>query len=114
MIPNQLLLLSFLIIIFVILILIALDIDYLSRLFSREVQTFPKSSFHTDVVDISRQINLNVQSKSTIDKLIQLCPVNAISKPNKSQEGITISETQCLGYSCRECIRLVLFSTETV
>ncbi|MFX1518150.1 MAG: hypothetical protein ACFFC6_17780 [Promethearchaeota archaeon] len=115
MIPKQLLLLFFLILIFAILILISLDIDYLSRLISHEELPYAKSSFHIDVMEINRQINLNVQSKITIDKLIQLCPVNAISKPNDSQEGMIISETLCLGYSCRECLRLVLlnqFNTE--
>ena len=105
---NQLLLLSFLIIILVILILIALDVDYLSRLFSHKKKLFLKSSSHSeDVGDINRQINMNVQLKSTIEKLILLCPVNAITKSNEPQESVIITKKQCLGYSCRECLRFV-------
>lgn len=110
MIPIQLLFLSFILIIFALLILLALDIDFLSRLFSNE-ESWPftnTSSHEKDVEDITHQINLNVQSKNLIDKLIRICPVNAINQAGELKEEIQISKTQCLGYSCRECLRLVL------
>ncbi len=112
MIPIQLLFLSFILIIFVLLILLALDIDYLSRLFSHEESwNFTKTfSRKKDVGDINRQINLNVQSKSFVEKLIRICPAKAITKSNGHEEQMIISETQCLGYACRECLRLVLLT----
>lgn len=112
MIPIQLLFLSFILIIFVLLILLALDIDYLSRLFSHEESwNITKTSSHKkDVGDINRQINLNVQSKSFVEKLIRICPADAITKSNGAEEQMIISETQCLGNACHECLRLVLLT----
>ncbi|UCG02255.1 MAG: hypothetical protein JSW11_22020 [Candidatus Heimdallarchaeota archaeon] len=112
MIPSQLLFLSFILIIFILLILLALDIDFLGRLFLREESwPFPKTSSHeNDVEDIRRQINLKVPQKNLVERLIRICPVEAITKSSGPEDPIIISETQCLGYSCRECLRLV-FST---
>ncbi|MFX0124910.1 MAG: hypothetical protein ACFFAE_14865 [Candidatus Hodarchaeota archaeon] len=110
MIPTQLLFLSFILLVFVLLILLALDVDYLSRLFSHgESWPFSKASSHkNDVGEINRQINLTVQSKNLTKKLIRICPVNAIVGSNEPEEYIIVSETQCLGYACRECLRFVL------
>ncbi|MHA2203246.1 MAG: hypothetical protein ACW991_06115, partial [Candidatus Hodarchaeales archaeon] len=41
---------------------------------------------------------------------IRICPVGAITKSNGAEEQMIISEMQCLGYTCRECLRLVLLT----
>ena len=57
----------------VLLILLALNIDYLSRFFIREESwSFTKTSSHKeDVADIIRQINLPVVSTSVVEKLMK-------------------------------------------
>ncbi|MFW9905649.1 MAG: hypothetical protein ACFFFH_15050 [Candidatus Thorarchaeota archaeon] len=110
MLPTQILFLSFILIILVLLILLALDIDYLSHLYSEKASwTFTKTSSHKkDVEAINRQINLNLPSKSMLEKLIQICPVNAINESSEFKESIIIVKSKCLGKICLECLRLVL------
>jgi ferredoxin-like protein FixX len=109
MIPTQLLFLSFILILLVLFILLALDIDFLSRLFSHEEYwTVTKTSSHkNNVGDINRLINLSVESNILAEKLIRICPVNAITP---SGELLKISEKHCLGYACSECVRLIHYN----
>ncbi|MFX1505326.1 MAG: hypothetical protein ACFFDC_04335 [Promethearchaeota archaeon] len=106
MIPTQLLFLSFILILLVLFILLALDIDFLGRLFSREKYwPFTKTSSHkNNIGDISHLINL--ESKGLAEKLIRICPTNAITQ---SEKLLKISETHCLGYTCIECLRLIQY-----
>ena len=107
MIPTQLLFLSFILILLILFILLALDIDFLSRLFSHEKYwPFTKTSSHKeDIGDISRLINM--ESKGLAEKVIRMCPVNAITQ---SGELLNISEAHCLGYACGECLRLIQYN----
>ena len=108
MIPTQLLFLSFILILLILLTLLALDIDFLSRVFSQEEHwPFSKTFSHKDTVgDINHLINRKVESKGFAEKLIRICPVNAITQ---SGELLKISETHCLGYACSECLRLIQY-----
>ena len=111
MIPAQLLFLSFILIVLVLFIFIALDINLLSRFFAREESwPFIRTDSHLkDVKDINQQINLKEHVGRNLGKnLIRICPVNAINYSHQLEEPIKIEEKQCLGYSCRECLRLVL------
>jgi ferredoxin-like protein FixX len=106
MIPTQLLFLSFILILLVLFTLLALDIDFLSRLFSHEKYwPFTKTSSHkSHIEDISRLIN--IESKGLEKKVIRICPVNAITQIG---EVLQISETDCLGYACGECLQLIQY-----
>ena len=107
MVPIQFLFLSFVIIIFVLLTLLALNIDLLIRLLSREESwEFAKTSLYKKTIrDINRKINLKAQSESSSKDLIRKCPVEAITLVAVPEKHLIVSEIRCLGYACLECLR---------
>lgn len=109
MIPTQLLFLTFILIIFVILTLIALNIDLLNRFFSRKVSwEFRRTPLHeTTIKDINHQINSCVLSENLAKKLIRICPVEAITLIAEPEIHLLVLENRCLGYACLECLRLI-------
>ncbi len=110
MVLTQLLLLSFILIIFVLLTLLAVNIDRLGRFLSRnELWEFTQTLPHKETIrDISRQINKHVQSESYSKTVIKICPVEAITLVTVPEKFLVVSENQCLGYACLECLRLIL------
>ncbi len=107
MVPIQLLFLSFVIIIFVLLTLLALNIDLLIRFLSREESwEFAKTSLYKKTIrDINRKINLHTQSESSVKDLIRKCPVEAITLVSVPEKDLIVSEIRCLGDTCLECLR---------
>lgn len=107
MVPTQLLFLSFVLIIFVLLTLLAFNIDLLIRLLSREEPwEFAKTSLYKKTIrEINRKINLHAQSESSVKDLIRKCPVEAITLVTIPEKHLIASEIRCLGYACLECLR---------
>ena len=60
------------------------------------------------ITDISRQINLHIESESFRKAVISVCPVNAITLLAAPEQHLIVSEKRCLGYACLECLRLIL------
>ncbi len=110
MVLTQLLLLSFILIIFIILTLLALNIDHLGRFLSgKELREFSGISSHKNTIkDISRWINQHTQSESYSELVTKICPVEAITQVTVPEMFLVISENRCLGYACLECLRLIL------
>ncbi|UCG90640.1 MAG: hypothetical protein JSU57_02620 [Candidatus Heimdallarchaeota archaeon] len=107
---SQLLFMSFILIIFFLLTLLALNIYLVSRLFSRkESAKFTiKSPNKKTIQNISHQINLRVQLENFEKTVIEVCPVKAITLVNAPKKHFLISENRCLGEACLECQRLIL------
>lgn len=110
MVSDQLLFLSFILIIFLLLVLLALNIDLLSGFLSREdSRKFMETWLDKNTItDISRQINLHIESESFRKAVISVCPVEAITLLAAPEQHLIVSEKLCLGYACLECLRLIL------
>ncbi len=110
MISPQIQLVFFILIVFVLLTLLALNIYLVSRFFSRNKFTeFTKKSPHKNTIqNISHQINLHTQLKNFENTVIGVCPVAAITLERTPEKLLIVSEKRCLGEACLECLRLIL------
>lgn len=109
MVLTQLLLLSIILIVFVILALLALNIDYLGRFLSRkELRKYSDITPYKNMIrDISHQINQHSQVESISKRVAEICPVEAITLVTVPDKFLAVSENRCLGYACLECLRLI-------
>jgi len=110
MVSDQLLFLSFILIVFLLLVLLALNIDLLNGFLSRgDSRKFMETWLDKNTItDISRQINLHVESESFRKTVISVCPVEAITLLAAPEQHFIVSKKRCLGYACLECLRLIL------
>lgn len=109
MTPDPFTLLMFLLGLFLLLVLIALNFDLLANYLAKnEQEEVPfDHSFEKTIENISLEINSYQLSEDRVAKLISICPVEAISSMNPSEIHITISDTKCLGYACLRCVQLL-------
>lgn len=56
------------------------------------------------IEDIFIQINSHEFSDKQINRLINICPVEAISSVNEPESFLKVSAEKCLGYSCLKCL----------
>ena len=110
MTSNVILLSFFLLGLFLVLTLIALNIDLLNRYFSKEdiLQSKKDISFETYIDNISKEINSHVLTEVLATKIMSACPVEAFTIETSPEIHLVISENKCLGYACLQCLQEII------
>jgi hypothetical protein len=109
MTPDVFTLLLFLLGLFFLLVLIALNIDLIANYLTKnEIADTPQYyTFKERIENISNEINSYQLSDEMATKLISICPVEAISLLNIAEFQLKISDIKCLDYGCLRCIQLL-------
>lgn len=108
---SEVVLLSFFLLgLFIVLTLIALNIDLLNRYFSKEdiLPSKKDITFETYIDNISKEINSHVLTELIATKIMSACPVEAFTLETSPDIHLVISENKCLGYACLQCLQTII------
>ena len=108
---SDVILLSFFLLgVFIVLTLIALNIDFLNRYFSKEDILLSKKefSFETYLDNISKEVNSHDLTEVLATKIMSACPVEAFTIETSPEIHLVISENKCLGYACLQCLQAII------
>jgi hypothetical protein len=108
LLEKSFLLLLFILVSITFLTLLALNIDFLNRLrFIKANWGIKKTTFHTQIDDISHYLNSRVLTNIQMEEVIKICPVKAIKKVENPETHFIVSEQNCIGLSCLECMKRI-------